>query len=115
MNANTGSKPPEMCEIGGIGGTLAYSCLSNKDGYFYSQPRPLPQRTRWSTQELGLLGQRMTISPINVLEVRSVVQIDVVVEDFLTDKGKGQRGESGNYRQEVTGRLHTHNSLSNHE
>ena len=47
----------------------------------------------------------MTISPINVLEVRSVVQIDVVVEDFLTDKGKGQRGESGNYRQDASREL----------
>jgi integrase len=30
-----------------------------------------------------------------------VVRIDAVVEDFLTDKGKGQRGESGNYRQDA--------------
>jgi len=30
-----------------------------------------------------------------------VVRIDAVVEDFLTDKGKGQRGESGNYRRDA--------------
>ena len=30
-----------------------------------------------------------------------MVRIDAVVEDFLTDKGKGQRGESGNYRQDA--------------
>jgi integrase len=30
-----------------------------------------------------------------------VVHIEAVVEDFLTDKGKGQRGESGNYRQDA--------------
>jgi len=30
-----------------------------------------------------------------------VVRIKAVVEDFLTDKGKGQRGESGNYRQDA--------------
>ncbi|WP_273837952.1 phage integrase SAM-like domain-containing protein [Halococcus sp. PRR34] len=30
-----------------------------------------------------------------------MVRIDAVVEDFLTDKGKGQHGESGNYRQDA--------------
>ena len=30
-----------------------------------------------------------------------MVRIDAVVEDFLTDKGKGQRGESGNYRRDA--------------
>ena len=30
-----------------------------------------------------------------------MVRIKAVVEDFLTDKGKGQRGESGNYRQDA--------------
>ncbi|EMA43673.1 integrase family protein [Halococcus morrhuae DSM 1307] len=30
-----------------------------------------------------------------------MVQIDAVIEDFLTDKGKGQGGESGNYRQDA--------------
>jgi integrase len=30
-----------------------------------------------------------------------VVRIEAVVEDFLTDKGKGQRGDSGNYRQDA--------------
>jgi integrase len=30
-----------------------------------------------------------------------VVRVEAVVEDFLTDKGKGQRGESGNYRQDA--------------
>src|SRR5699024_3120207 len=30
-----------------------------------------------------------------------MVQINAVIEDFLTDKGKGQRGESGNYRQDA--------------
>ena len=29
------------------------------------------------------------------------MRIKAVVEDFLTDKGKGQRGESGNYRQDA--------------
>ncbi len=29
------------------------------------------------------------------------MRIDAVIEDFLTDKGKGQRGESGNYRQDA--------------
>jgi hypothetical protein len=36
------------------------------------------------------------ISVTNATEVRSVVRIEAAVEDFLTDKGKGQRGESGN-------------------
>ena len=43
----------------------------------------------------------MAIEAPNALEARSVVRIDAVVEDFLTDKGKGQRGESGNYRQDA--------------
>jgi len=30
-----------------------------------------------------------------------MVRIEAVVEDFLTDKGKGQGGESGNYRQDA--------------
>ena len=30
-----------------------------------------------------------------------MVRIEAVVEDFLTDKGKGQSGESGNYRQDA--------------
>ena len=30
-----------------------------------------------------------------------MVRIEAVVEDFLTDKGKGQRGESGNYRRDA--------------
>jgi hypothetical protein len=30
-----------------------------------------------------------------------VVRIDAVIEDFLTDKGKGKGGESGNYRQDA--------------
>ena len=30
-----------------------------------------------------------------------MVRIEAIVEDFLTDKGKGQRGESGNYRQDA--------------
>ncbi|UOO96932.1 phage integrase SAM-like domain-containing protein (plasmid) [Halococcus dombrowskii] len=30
-----------------------------------------------------------------------MVRIDAVTEDFLTDKGKGQGGESGNYRQDA--------------
>jgi integrase len=38
---------------------------------------------------------------MNATEARSVVRIDAVVEDFLTDKEKGQRGESGNYRQDA--------------
>ena len=36
-----------------------------------------------------------------MLEACSVVRIGAVIEDFLTDKGKGQRGESGNYRQDA--------------
>ena len=31
-----------------------------------------------------------------------MVCIDAVIKDFLTDKGKGQRGESGNYRQDAS-------------
>ncbi|MGN8216386.1 tyrosine-type recombinase/integrase [Halococcus salifodinae] len=34
-----------------------------------------------------------------------MVRIDAVIEDFLTDKGKGQRGESGNYRQDASREL----------
>ena len=34
-----------------------------------------------------------------------MVRIEAVVEDFLTDKGKGQRGESGNYRQDASREL----------
>ncbi len=34
-----------------------------------------------------------------------MVQIKTVIEDFLTDKGKGQRGESGNYRQDASREL----------
>ena len=30
-----------------------------------------------------------------------MVRIEATIEDFLTDKGKGQRGESGNYRQDA--------------
>jgi len=30
-----------------------------------------------------------------------VVRIDAVIEDFQTDKGKGQGGESGNYRRDA--------------
>ena len=30
-----------------------------------------------------------------------MVRVEAVVKDFLTDKGKGQRGESGNYRQDA--------------
>jgi integrase len=47
----------------------------------------------------------MVISPTNAPEVRSVVRIEAVVEDFLTDKGKGQGGESGNYRQDASREL----------
>ncbi len=41
------------------------------------------------------------LEPANATEARSVVRIDAVTEDFLTDKGKGQGGESGNYRQDA--------------
>ena len=34
-----------------------------------------------------------------------MVRISAVIEDFLTDKGKGQRGESGNYRQDTSREL----------
>ena len=37
-----------------------------------------------------------------------MVRIEAVVEDFLTDKGKGQRGESGNYRQDAGRELDRH-------
>ena len=45
------------------------------------------------------------LEPANALEARSVVLIDAVIEDFLTDKGKGQRGESGNYREDASREL----------
>lgn len=35
----------------------------------------------------------------------SVVQINAVIEDFLTDKGKGKGGESGNYREDASREL----------
>ena len=35
------------------------------------------------------------------MEARSVVRIEAVAEDFLTDKGKSQGGESGNYRRDA--------------
>ena len=38
-------------------------------------------------------------------EAYSVVQIDAVTEDFLTDKGKGQGGKSGNYRSDASREL----------
>ena len=34
-----------------------------------------------------------------------MVSIDAVIEDFLTDKGKGKGGESGNYREDATREL----------
>lgn len=37
--------------------------------------------------------------------VCSAVSIDAVIEDFLTDKGKGQGGESGNYREDASREL----------
>ena len=39
------------------------------------------------------------------MEMHSVVRIEAVVEDFLTDKGEDQRGESGNYRQDAGRKL----------
>ena len=45
-----------------------------------------------------------------------MVRIEAVVEDFLTDKGKGQRGESGNYRQDAGQELDRFGEfLANHE
>ena len=41
------------------------------------------------------------IKPVSAPEACSVVRIDPVIKDFLTDKGKGQGGESGNYRQDA--------------
>jgi hypothetical protein len=35
----------------------------------------------------------------------SIVRIDVVTEDFLTDKGKDQGGKSGNYRSDANREL----------
>ena len=35
----------------------------------------------------------------------SIVRIDAVIEDFLTDKGKGQGGKSGNYRSDANREL----------
>jgi integrase len=37
--------------------------------------------------------------------VCSVIRIDAVIEDFLTDKGKGKGGESGNYREDASREL----------
>ncbi len=45
------------------------------------------------------------LEPANAPEARSVVSIDTVIEDFLTDKGKGQAGESGNYREDASREL----------
>ena len=42
---------------------------------------------------------------MNVTEVRNVVRINAVTEDFLTDKGKGKGGESGNYREDASREL----------
>lgn len=42
---------------------------------------------------------------MNATEARSVVRVDAVIEDFLTDKGKGQGGESGNYREDASREL----------
>jgi integrase len=42
---------------------------------------------------------------MNSTMVCSVVRIDAVIEDFLTDKGKGQGGESGNYREDASREL----------
>ncbi|GAA0474006.1 hypothetical protein GCM10008985_33330 [Halococcus dombrowskii] len=45
-----------------------------------------------------------------------MVRIDTVIEDFLTDKGKGQADESGNYRQDASRELDRFvNSLTGHE
>ena len=63
--------------------------------------RPPGERVRWQHREPGLLGSGTAITPANATAVRSVVRINAVVEDFLTDKRKGQRGESGNYRRDA--------------
>ena len=34
-----------------------------------------------------------------------MVRVDAVTEDFLTDKGKGQGGKSGNYRSDASREL----------
>ena len=34
-----------------------------------------------------------------------MVRVDAIIENFLTDKGKGQRGESGNYRSDASREL----------
>ena len=45
-----------------------------------------------------------------------MVRIEAVVEDFLTDKGKGQRGASGNYRRDAGRELGRFvDFLTNHE
>ena len=45
-----------------------------------------------------------------------MVRIEAVVGNFLTDKGKGQRGESGNYRQDADRELNRFvDFLANHE
>ena len=59
------------------------------------------KRVRWHDLEPGLFGPKPANHLTNLLEVHSVVRINAVVEDFLTDKGKGQRGESGNYRRDA--------------
>ena len=76
----------------------------NKDEQFYGPPCPLPQRTRCNNSEPGLRRLRTTLGPVNG-EVCSVVRIDAVTEDFLTDKGKGQGGKSGNYRSDANREL----------
>ena len=94
-----------MAEIVGISRTAVYSCLIDKDGYFYGPPCLLSQHTRCGNSEPGVLAQKTVIDRANATEAGSVARIESVVEDFLTDKGKGQRGESGNYRQDASREL----------
>ena len=102
MSAISGEEDLNPPETGNEAQSVVTRAYLNKDGYFYNHPRPLAQRVRCHNTEPGFLVLRAAIdSTISTTEARSVVRIDVVVKDFLTDKGKGQRGESGNYRQDA--------------
>ena len=94
---------PEMARIAGI--SVFARAYFNKHTYFYPKRRPLSQRAQYHDPEPRLLARRTVIEPANAAEARSVVRVDAVVEDFLTDKGKGKGGESGNYREDASREL----------
>ena len=101
MSAISGEEDLKPPETGNEAQSVVTRAYLNKDTYFYNHPRPLPQHTKCYNPEPWLLSPRTTVDLLNAPEARSVMRIDAVVEDFLTDKGKGQRGESGNYRQDA--------------